>query len=144
VDILVQELAVCCRISMLVKHGVMKKASIFWASPLTFLLLAVLMAIAAGAQSSKDGKLMGDAAAAEEAFLTAEVLMKNLFDKAHGYVIFPNVGKGGIGIGGAAGNGIVYEGGKPIGKARLRQVNIGFQFGGQAYREVIFFKPGDA
>jgi lipid-binding SYLF domain-containing protein len=91
-------------------------------------LLAVLMAIAAGAQSSKDGKLMGDAAAAEEAFLTAEVLMKNLFDKAHGYVIFPNVGKGGSGIGGAAGNGIVYEGRKPIGKASLRQVNFGFQF----------------
>jgi lipid-binding SYLF domain-containing protein len=50
------------------------------------------------------------------------------------------VGKGGIGIGGAAGNGIVYEKGNIIGKAKLTQVSIGFQFGGQSYREVIFFE----
>ncbi len=66
--------------------------------------------------------------------------MKNLFNNAYGYVIFPNVGKGGIGIGGAVGNGIVYERGTIIGKAKLTQLSIGFQFGGQAYREVIFFE----
>jgi lipid-binding SYLF domain-containing protein len=66
--------------------------------------------------------------------------MKKLFDNAVGYVIFPNVGKGGLGIGGAAGNGVVYEKGKMIGKAKLTQINIGFQAGGQAYREVIFFE----
>jgi lipid-binding SYLF domain-containing protein len=50
------------------------------------------------------------------------------------------VGKGAIGVGGAAGNGIVYEKGKMIGKAKMKQVSVGFQFGGQAYREVIFFE----
>ena len=50
------------------------------------------------------------------------------------------MGKGGIGIGGAAGKGVVYEQGNLIGKAQLTQVSIGFQFGGQAYREVIFFE----
>jgi lipid-binding SYLF domain-containing protein len=55
-------------------------------------------------------------------------------------VILPNVGKGAIGIGGAAGNGIVYEKGRVVGKTKMKQVSVGFQFGGQAYREVIFFE----
>jgi lipid-binding SYLF domain-containing protein len=50
------------------------------------------------------------------------------------------VGKGGLGVGGALGNGAVYEKGKLIGMAKLTQLNIGFQAGGQAYREVIFFE----
>jgi lipid-binding SYLF domain-containing protein len=69
--------------------------------------------------------------------------MKNLFDSAAGYVMFPNIGKGGIGVGGAAGNGIVYANGKMIGKAKMTQVSVGFQFGGQAYREVIFFENSE-
>jgi lipid-binding SYLF domain-containing protein len=43
-------------------------------------------------------------------------------------------------VGGAAGNGIVFENGNMIGKAKMKQVSVGFQFGGQAYREVIFFE----
>ena len=70
--------------------------------------------------------------------------MKNLFDNSYGYVIFPNVGRGAIGVGGAAGNGIVYEKGNVIGTAKMKQVTVGFQFGGQAYREVIFFENKEA
>ncbi|MBL0152517.1 MAG: hypothetical protein IPP93_03115 [Chitinophagaceae bacterium] len=66
--------------------------------------------------------------------------MTSLFNSAYGYAIFPNVGKGGIGIGGAAGNGVVYEGGQLIGMAKMTQLTIGFQWGGQAYREVILFE----
>ena len=66
--------------------------------------------------------------------------MNNLFNNAYGYVIFPNVGKGGIGIGGAAGNGAVFQKGTLIGMAKMTQITIGFQWGGQAYREVIFFE----
>jgi lipid-binding SYLF domain-containing protein len=50
------------------------------------------------------------------------------------------VGKGGIGVGGAAGNGVAYEKGAKAGMAKLTQVTVGFQWGGQAYREVIFFE----
>jgi lipid-binding SYLF domain-containing protein len=63
---------------------------------------------------------------------------------AHGYAVFPSVGKGAIGIGGAHGNGLVYEKGKLIGKTSLSQVTIGFQLGGQAYRELICFQTKDA
>jgi lipid-binding SYLF domain-containing protein len=66
--------------------------------------------------------------------------MSKLFESAAGYVIFPNVGKGAVGVGGASGNGIVYQGGKIIGKSKMSQVTVGFQVGGQAYRELIFFE----
>jgi len=66
--------------------------------------------------------------------------MKNLFDSSYGYVIFPNIGKGAVAVGGAAGNGCVYQKGTMIGRAKMTQVTVGFQFGGQAYREVIFFE----
>jgi hypothetical protein len=46
-----------------------------------------------------------------------------------------------IGIGGAAGNGAVFQKGTLIGMADMKQVSVGFQWGGQAYREVIFLKP---
>ena len=69
--------------------------------------------------------------------------MKKHFSEAYGYVIYPNVGKGAIGIGGAAGNGVAWERGNMIGMAKLSQVSIGFQWGGQAYREVIFFESKD-
>lgn len=107
----------------------------------TFLLATLFISTIAVAQTSrKDKRLAEDCVEAKADFITTDGLMKNLFENAYGYVIFPNVGKGGIGIGGAAGNGIVYEGGNVIGKAKLTQVSIGFQFGGQAYREVIFFE----
>jgi lipid-binding SYLF domain-containing protein len=103
--------------------------------------VVLFASISVSAQTSrKDKRLVEDAADAKTEFIATDGLMSNLFSSAYGYVIFPNVGKGGIGIGGAAGNGVVYEGGSIIGKAKLTQLSIGFQFGGQAYREVIFFE----
>ena len=105
------------------------------------LLLTLFIPAAIMAQDDKDkNKLLSDADRSRDEFIKSDSLMKNLFDNATGYVIFPNVGKGAIGVGGAAGNGILYEQGKAVGKAKMKQVTIGFQLGGQAYREVIFFE----
>lgn len=93
-----------------------------------------------GQTTAKKNKIIADSQTAKTEFIKSDPLMKALFDKAYGYVIFPNVGKGGFGIGGAAGNGVVYEQNKRIGMAKLSQVSIGFQAGGQAYREVVFFE----
>jgi len=92
------------------------------------------------AQSEKDSSLIKDCQEAKAEFTKTDEMLKNLYESAAGYVIFPNVGKGAVGVGGAAGNGIVYEKNKAIGKASMKQVSIGFQFGGQAYRELIFFE----
>lgn len=62
------------------------------------------------------------------------------FGDAYGYVVFPAIGKGASGIGGAFGTGTVFEQGTPIGRAKLTQLTIGLQFGGGAFRQVIFFE----
>src|SRR5258705_1051754 len=106
-----------------------------------FLLLVLFTGIVANAQtSSKDKRLVSDSRVARQEFRNTSGVVKNLFSSSYGYVIFPNVGKGGMGIGGAMGNGIVYEKGTAIGKAKLTQLSVGAQLGGQAYREVIFFE----
>ncbi|MCB1842498.1 MAG: hypothetical protein KDI09_06010 [Halioglobus sp.] len=66
------------------------------------------------------------------------------FDNSYGYAVFPTIGKGGIGIGGAHGSGMVYAQGKPIGTAKMTQLTLGVQFGGQAYSQIIFFETEDA
>jgi len=62
------------------------------------------------------------------------------FKKAYGYAVFPTIGKGGLGIGGAYGKGQVYQGGKVTGETSLVKVSIGFQAGGQAFSQMIFFE----
>lgn len=69
---------------------------------------------------------------------------QEFFNTAYGYAIFPTVGKGGIGIGAAYGKGRVYRGGVHTGDTSLSQLSIGFQLGGQAYSEIIFFKDAKA
>jgi lipid-binding SYLF domain-containing protein len=108
----------------------------------TILLAAVfVLAINAFGQSdAKKEEIVADAKVAKAEFIKADPKMANLFSKAYGYVIFPNVGKGAVGVGGASGNGVVYEKETQVGTAKMTQVSIGFQWGGQAYREVIFLE----
>lgn len=70
--------------------------------------------------------------------------MRAWFRDSYGYAVFPTVGKGAIGVGGARGKGLVYERGRLIGKTTLTAVSVGLQLGGQAFREVIFFKDKTA
>ncbi len=62
------------------------------------------------------------------------------FDNCYGYALFPTIGKGGMGIGGAHGKGRVYAGGAQVGVTKMSQLSIGWQLGGQAYSQVIFFE----
>jgi lipid-binding SYLF domain-containing protein len=62
------------------------------------------------------------------------------FGNCYGYAVFPTIGKGGFVVGGAHGNGRVYEKGKYIGDTSMTQLSVGFQAGGQAYSQIIFFE----
>ncbi len=64
----------------------------------------------------------------------------SFFDKSYGYAIFPTIGKGGFGLGGAHGDGRVYVKGKYIADTSLSQFTIGFQVGGQVFSEILFFQ----
>lgn len=57
--------------------------------------------------------------------------------KAPGYAVFPSVGKGGLVVGGAGGEGVLYVHGQPDGVVSINEVSIGAQAGGQAFSELI-------
>ncbi len=66
--------------------------------------------------------------------------IEKFFKNSTGYAVFSNVGKGGLGIGGMNGDGVLFENGNPVGYTELTAVTIGFQAGGQSFREIIFFQ----
>ncbi len=70
--------------------------------------------------------------------------IERLFGASVGYAIFPTIGAGAVGVGGAYGRGQVYERGQLIGYCDMTQASVGVQLGGQAYSEVIFFNSHDA
>jgi lipid-binding SYLF domain-containing protein len=88
----------------------------------------------------KREKVIRDAEEAKRVISQMNPNASRLFESAVGYAIFPNVGKGAYILGGAAGNGVVYENGERVGFAELRQLDIGLQIGGQSFTEVLFFE----
>lgn len=62
------------------------------------------------------------------------------FDKSYAYAVFPTIGEGAIGIGGAHGKGHVYVHGVWVGDVEMTQVSVGFQLGGKAFSQIIFFE----
>jgi len=62
------------------------------------------------------------------------------FEKSYGYAVFPTIGKGGMGVGGAHGKGRVYAKGVHVGDTTMAQLTVGFQLGGQAFSQIIFFE----
>jgi len=109
------------------------------------LLISTAMAIFAlsSANAWDPGKLdeaKANAQVVTDRLLEADSGMQRFFDAAAGYVVLPNVGKGGIGIGGARGKGLLFVDGEAIAEVTMTQLSIGFQWGGQAYSEFIFFE----
>ncbi len=110
----------------------------------TLLLLAPVLRCSAAAQPVDREERERDAREVIARFVEEDPDLTQVFEDAHGYAIFPTVGKGGLGLGGARGKGLVYERGRLVGRSTLLQLTIGLQLGGQAYSEVVFFKTRDA
>ena len=70
--------------------------------------------------------------------------LRDFIRNSAGYAVFPSVGKGAVGIGGAYGKGDVYQNGALVGYCDMTQASIGFQLGGQAYTEILVFQTNDA
>jgi lipid-binding SYLF domain-containing protein len=103
----------------------------------------VLLAIAAGFICM--GASLATATEAQDYSGTIEVfndspVVKKFFENAYGYAVFPIIGKGGWIVGGSYGKGQVYQGDKPTGKTSVVEGSLGFQFGGKAFSEIIFFQ----
>lgn len=77
-------------------------------------------------------------------FKSADPTLQGVIDSSAGYVVFPNVGKGGFIVGGAHGKGCVFEKGQLIGRATMTQGSVGAQIGGQSFSELIVFQSSTA
>ena len=89
--------------------------------------------------------IVANTAAADDAAATVNVFRSSpqvqpFFEDAYGYAVFPTVAKAAFVVGGAYGEGKVYRGGKLTGTAKLVHGSIGWQLGGKAYSEIVFFQ----
>jgi lipid-binding SYLF domain-containing protein len=110
-------------------------------------LLATAALAVAGCESTtpSDPQIYNDQARVTlEQMEQTDPALQNVLSNAYGYVIFPEVGKAAVGIGGANGRGVVYEEGRPVGYATLAQGSLGVQLGGETFAELIVFKTPDA
>ena len=108
-------------------------------------LLMLCCAFAAGGCSTapKDESAKDDLTAKADRtldqILATDPSIRERINEAHAYAVFPSIGKGGAGVGGAFGRGVVYEQGRPMGYASMTQASFGFQLGGQTFSEVVLF-----
>jgi lipid-binding SYLF domain-containing protein len=122
----------------------MKKKSTVVPAILLMILSSLFLPRILKAQDDSQERIIEDSKKAKASFLKADPSMENLFKHAAGYAIFPNIGKGAVAVGGAAGKGALYQKGVVVGTSQMTQITVGAQAGGQAYREIIFFENGDA
>jgi lipid-binding SYLF domain-containing protein len=113
-----------------------------------FILACLLFLACIGPASAKEtnelDQLKQDTAETVEIFQKADSTIKKFFENAAGYVVFPHIAKGGLGIGAAHGKGLMFEKGKITGQASVTQVTIGAQIGGQVLREIVFLETKEA
>src|SRR3984893_13153758 len=90
--------------------------------------------------------LLAATAAHADKYSDTVALFKNAGDSArffptsYAYALFPTVGEGGFIVGGAHGGGRVYVKDDYVGDTSMTQLSVGFQAGGKAYSEIIFFE----
>lgn len=113
-------------------------------TPSVFGLFAMLVLLAGCASTPSDDVLISESRSALASFIDKDPGLQRWVDQAHGYAVFPNIGKGGFWIGGGFGRGVVFEQGRPVGRASVSQATIGPQIGAQSYSQVIFFRDEKA
>jgi hypothetical protein len=93
-----------------------------------------------GYAAETDAQLINQARQTMALYSKTDPSIGSFAGRSVGYVVFPGIGKGGLGIGAAHGTGILFENGAPVGKVTMNQVSIGAQAGGQEFSEVVFYQ----
>lgn len=73
-------------------------------------------------------------------FKATDPSIQTYFDNAYAYAVLPEVTKGALLVGGAFGRGEVFSRGVKVGYCNMTQASLGFSFGGQYFRQIIFFQ----
>jgi lipid-binding SYLF domain-containing protein len=108
-------------------------------------LTTALVALAACASSSPSDRaarkteIDAGADAALSKLFAENPAAKELAGRAKGIAIFPNIVKGGLGVGGESGDGVLRVGGKPVAYYNTSSASIGLQAGLQSYSQVLMF-----
>lgn len=69
---------------------------------------------------------------------------ENVAGNADGILVFPNIVKAGLGVGGETGNGVLFVNGEPTGYYNKSGASFGFQAGAQKRSEVVMFMTENA
>ncbi|MFP4208478.1 MAG: YSC84-related protein [Wenzhouxiangella sp.] len=104
------------------------------------ILVIVALVVTACASTPSDDRMLRESRAILDRFVERDPGLREWVDNAHGYVVFPEIAKGGFWVGGGFGRGVVFERGEVIGRATTSQATIGPQIGAQTYSQVIFFR----
>jgi lipid-binding SYLF domain-containing protein len=109
------------------------------------IVVMVLMSLVAGCSTGSVSKeerdtLVKQAQASRQEWNKVDPQFEAFAKKSYGYAFFPEITKGGFVVGGARGQGVVYEKGQHVGYADLTQVSVGFQGGLQDYSQLIVFE----
>lgn len=94
------------------------------------------------APKSSEGRdeIRSDAQSALTSAKAGDARLRRTVDESFGCAVFPNVGKGAVGVGGAYGKGVLYEGSRPVGYCDVSQASVGLQLGAQQFTEILCFE----
>jgi lipid-binding SYLF domain-containing protein len=106
------------------------------------LMVSLFVAGCTTAPESREGQAVLGAQVTEAVaiFKEKDPSIDKFFKQSYGYAVLPKVFKGAIWLGGAYGKGEVYEKGQMVGYCDMKQATLGFSFGGEYFREIVFFR----
>ena len=112
---------------------------------LIIIFLGLLVLVTAGCATAPEragskAVLSAEVQDAIAVFKARDPSIDRFFTQSYGYTVFPKVFKGGFFIGGAFGRGEAFEQGRLVGYSSLSQATFGFSFGGEYFREIVFFR----
>jgi len=102
------------------------------------ILMAFLLALVLCVSTADLAKATDEYTSTIDIFRNSPVVTR-FFNDSYGYAVFPIIGKAGFVVGGSYGRGRVYQDGRVTGSSTVIEGSIGFQAGGKAFSEIIFF-----
>lgn len=105
--------------------------------------LSITAMLLAGLITTANAQRVRDVSDTVELFQSIEQVAP-YFQSSYAYAVWPRIGRGGLGVGASRGRGQVYVNGQMTGFSTHTEVSIGFQAGGQTYRQIIFFRDQEA
>lgn len=102
-------------------------------------IAAILLVFATAASAATKEEIDAEVKEAVSTFYKHTSAGEELSKKAAGMLVFPNVIKAGVGVGGEFGEGALVVGGKTVAYYNIASASIGFQLGAQSRSQIVLF-----